>query len=53
MEHPLFLDYGPIPGWAILLVLFGVSGGFFAYQVTKATKLVLKGKPENLSLIHI
>ena len=47
MEHPLFLDYGPIPGWAILLVLFGVSGGFFAYQVAKATKLVLKGKPEN------
>ena len=47
VEHPLFLDYGPIPGWASLLVLFGVSGGFFAYQVTKATKLVLKGKPEN------
>ena len=47
VEHPLFLDYGPIPGWAILLVLFGVSGGFFAYQVTKATRLVLKGKPEN------
>ena len=47
MEHPLFLDYGPIPGWVILLVLFGVSGGFFGYQVVKASRLVLKGKPEN------
>ena len=47
MEHPLFLDYGPVPGWAILLALFGVSGGFFGYQVLKASKLVLVGKPEN------
>ena len=47
MEHPLFLDYGPVPGWAILLALFGVSGGFFGYQVWKASKLVLVGKPEN------
>ena len=46
MEHPLFLDYGPVPGWAILFVLFGVSGGFFGYQVWKASKLVLVGKPE-------
>ena len=47
MEHPLFLDYGPVPGWAILLVLFSVSGGFFGFQVWKASKLVLKGKPED------
>ena len=47
MEHPLFLDYGFVPGWAILLLLFGVSGGFFLYQVVKATRLVLKGRPEN------
>ena len=47
MEHPLVMQYGPVPGWAILLVLFGVSGGFFGYQVWKATKLVLVGKPEN------
>ena len=47
MEHPLFMEYGPVPGWAILLVLFGVSGGFFGYQVWKATKLVLVGKSEN------
>ncbi len=47
MEHPLFMDYGPIPGWVLLLVLFGVSGGFFLYQVVKASRLVLKGKPEN------
>ena len=47
MEHPLFMEYGPVPGWAILLVLFGVSGGFFGFQVWKASKLVLVGKPEN------
>ncbi|MCH1461509.1 MAG: (Fe-S)-binding protein, partial [Candidatus Poseidonia sp.] len=47
MEHPLFMDYGPLPGWVLLLVLFGVSGGFFLYQVVKASRLVLKGKPEN------
>ena len=47
MEHPLFLDYGPVPGWAILLVLFSVSGGFFGFQVWKASRLVLKGKPED------
>ena len=47
MEHPLFLDYGPVPGWAILLVLFSISGGFFGFQVWKASKLVLKGKPED------
>ena len=38
---------GPVPGWVILLLLFGVSGGFFLYQVVKASRLVLKGKPEN------
>ena len=38
VEHPLFSDYGPVPGWAILLVLF-VSGGFFGYQVWKASSL--------------
>jgi len=47
MEHPLLMDYGPVPGWAILLVLAGVSGGFFLYQVVKASRLVLIGKPEN------
>ena len=53
MEHPLFMEYGPLPGWVILLVMAGVSGGFFLYQVVKASRLVLEGKPENLSLIHI
>lgn len=47
MEHPLFMDYGPVPGWAILLLLFGVSGGFFLFQVIKATRLVLLGRPED------
>ncbi len=41
------MDYGPVPGWAILLVLFGVSGGFFLYQVVKATRLVMLGRPED------
>ena len=45
MEHPLLMDYGPVPGWVILFVLAGVSGGFFLYQVVKASRLVLKGKP--------
>jgi hypothetical protein len=47
MEHPLFMEYGPLPGWLILLVLFGASGGFFLYQVVKASRLVLVGRPEN------
>ena len=47
MEHPLSADYGPLPGWVILLLMFAVSGGFFGYQVVKASRLVLKGKPEN------
>ena len=46
-EHPLLMDVGPIPGLVVLFVLFGVSGGFFAYQVTKATRLVLLGKPDD------
>ena len=29
------------------MVLFSVSGGFFGFQVWKASKLVLKGKPED------
>ena len=47
MEHPLFMDYGPIPGIAIFAVLMAVSGGFFSYQVIKATRLVRLGKPDN------
>jgi len=47
MEHPLFMDYGPIPGIAIFALLMAVSGGFFSYQVVKATRLVRLGKPDN------
>ena len=42
-EHPLLMEYGPVPGWVILLLLFGVSGGFFLYQVVKASRLSSKG----------
>ena len=41
------MDYGPIPGWAILAIIGAVSISFFAYQVWKATRLVMLGKPDN------
>jgi len=47
MEHPLTMTYGPLPGWVFLLVLGGVSGGFFLYQVVKATRLVMIGAPDD------
>lgn len=47
MEHPLTMTYGPLPGWVFLLVLGGVSGGFFLYQVIKATRLVMIGAPDD------
>ena len=47
MEHPLSMNYGPIPGWAILGVIGLVSITFFGYQVAKATRLVMIGKPDN------
>ena len=47
MEHPLLMDYGPIPGWAILGIIGAISISFFAYQVWKATRLVMIGKPDN------
>lgn len=47
MEHPLSMSYGPLPGWVLLLVLGGISGGFFIYQVVKATRLVMVGAPDD------
>ena len=47
MEHPLSMSYGPLPGWVLLLVLGGISGGFFLYQVVKATRLVMVGAPDD------
>ena len=47
MEHPLTMSYGPLPGWVFLLVLGAISGGFFVYQVVKATRLVMVGAPED------
>ena len=49
MEHPLDVTYAGIKGYYLLLILGGISIAFFAYQVQKATRLVLLG----LSLIHI
>ena len=36
MKHPLLQTYGPFDGWMILF-WGGLSIGFFAYQVQKAT----------------
>ena len=47
MEHPLLMDYGPIPGWVILAVIGLVSVSFFLYQVWKATKLVMVGQSDD------
>ena len=47
IEHPLFMDYGPIPGVLIFALIMGVSGSFFSYQVVKATRLVRLGRPDN------
>ena len=41
------MSYGPLPGWVLLLVLGGISGGFFLYQVVKATRLVMIGAPDD------
>ena len=47
MEHPLEMQYGPIDGWLILLIMGGLSISFFLYQVIKATRLVMLGAPDN------
>ena len=47
MEHPLLQTYGPMDGWMILLVMGGASIGFFIYQVSKATRLVLIGSSDS------
>jgi len=41
------MSYGPLPGWVFLLVLGAISGGFFVYQVVKATRLVMVGAPDD------
>ena len=47
MKHPLLQTYGPIDGWMILLLMGGLSIGFFVYQVQKATRLVMIGAPDS------
>ncbi len=47
MEPPLLQSYGPLDGWHILLVIGGLSIGFFLYQVRKATRLVMIGAPDD------
>ena len=46
MTHPLDVSYAGISGYYLLLILGGVSIAFFAYQVQKATRLVLLGAPD-------
>jgi len=47
MEHPLDVSYAGVSGWYILLVLGTISIGFFAFQVQKATRLVMLGAKDN------
>ena len=47
MEHPLLQTYGPLDGWIILLVIGGLSIGFFLYQVQLAIRLVMLGASDN------
>ncbi len=47
MKHPLLQTYGPFDGWMILLLMGGLSIGFFVYQVQKATRLVMIGSPDS------
>ncbi|MBT4066988.1 MAG: 4Fe-4S dicluster domain-containing protein, partial [Euryarchaeota archaeon] len=47
MDHPLDVTYAGISGWYLLLALGAISIGFFAYQVQKATRLVLLGSKDN------
>ena len=47
MEHPLLQTYGPLDGWMILLIIGGLSIGFFLYQVQLAIRLVLLGSSDD------
>ena len=47
MDHPLLQSYGPLDGWHILLLIGGLSIGFFLYQVQKAVRLVMLGAPDD------
>ena len=47
MEHPLLQTYGPLDGWTILLVIGGLSIGFFLYQVQLAIRLVMIGSSDD------
>ncbi len=47
MEHPLLQSYCSLDGWHILLIIGGLSIGFFLYQVQKATRLVMLGAQDN------
>ena len=53
MKHPLLQTYGPLDGWMILLLMGGLSIGFFVYQVQKATRLVMIGSPDSVSYTHL
>ncbi|MEC7681526.1 MAG: (Fe-S)-binding protein [Candidatus Thermoplasmatota archaeon] len=47
MEHPLLQTYGPLEGWMILLLIGGLSIGFFLYQVQLAVRLVMLGSSDD------
>ena len=39
MEHPLLMDYGPIPGWLILAVIGLVSVSFFSLPSLESNQI--------------
>ena len=47
MEHPLLINYGPVPGWVILIILGGLSSSFFLFQLNKAIRLVMLGSSDD------
>ena len=53
MEHPLLIDYGPVPGWIILIILGSISSSFFLFQLNKAIRLVMLGSPDAVSYTHL
>jgi Fe-S oxidoreductase/nitrate reductase gamma subunit len=44
---PTSLKLGPVPGWAILWVLFLLAGGIFAWRVSFLVRLLRLGRADN------
>ena len=44
---PTSLNFGPIPGWAILWAAFLAAVGVFVWRVIYLVRLLLLGRPDN------